>query len=70
MQTYHITWFETSDDFRSKGENFDGVNVITAIAAFEYKHPDVIFLSCVSMEVLNRRGMGEPARNINPQPFI
>ena len=59
MKTYHITWFETEDDFRSKGENFEGVSEIDAIAGFKKKYPTVIFLSCVSMEVLNRRGISQ-----------
>lgn len=59
MNTYHITWFETADDFRSKGENFDGETPCNAIADFKVKYPNAIFLSCVSMEVLNRRGISD-----------
>lgn len=57
MEPYHITWFEAADDFRSKGENFDAENPQGAIAKWEEKYPTCIFLSCVSMEVLNRRGI-------------
>lgn len=59
MNTYHITWFETSEDFRSKGENYTAIGPATAIEMFEESHPGCIFLSCVSMEVLNRRGISE-----------
>lgn len=60
MHIYHITWFETPEDFRSKGENFEAIHETYALMIFRKKYPTVIFLSCVSMEVLNRRG-------INPQ---
>jgi hypothetical protein len=59
MNTYHITWFENIDDYRSKGENYDAVNPRAAIYLFEENHPGCVFLSCVSMEVLNRRGISE-----------
>ena len=59
MNIYHITWFETIDDFRSKGENFEAHSPSSAIQIFENKYPGCIFLSCVSMEVLNRRGISE-----------
>ena len=59
MHTYHITWFETSNDYRSKGENFEARTPMGAINAFHIKYPKAIFLSCVSMEVLNRKGLGE-----------
>lgn len=57
MNTYHITWFETEDSFRSKGENYAAIDAGTAIGMWEESHPGTIFLSCVSMEVLNRRGI-------------
>lgn len=59
MNIYHITWFETIDDFRSKGENFNGDHPADAIAEWGLKYPNTIFLSCVSMEVLNRRGISQ-----------
>lgn len=59
MHKYHITWFETADDYRSKGENFEAINETFAIMLFKHKYPNVIFLSCVSMEVLNRKGISE-----------
>lgn len=58
MKQFHITWFDNLQDYHSKGETFDSYSVSSAISQFETKYPDGIFLSCVSMEVLNlKKGM-------------
>lgn len=51
--TYHITWFESPDEYHSKGENFPAMNARVAIAMYEEKYPNTLFLSCVSIEVMD-----------------
>lgn len=62
--TYHITWFDSIDEYHSKGENFEEDTPVMAMHAFKFKYPNAIFLSCVSIEVLsvknraNKQDMG------------
>lgn len=57
--TYHITWFDSIDDYHSKGENFKGINPEAAIGKFMKLYPSAIFLSCVSIEVLSVKSRAE-----------
>ena len=51
--TYHITWFDSLEEYHSRGENFKAANEFDALTDFRVKYPNALFISCVSAQVLD-----------------
>lgn len=59
--TYHITWFDSLEEYHSRRENFKAANEFDALTNFRAKYPDAFFLSCVSTEVLDLKNRASKA---------